>query len=90
MTYFKPKSFLLSLRNSLTGTFTMEKTSTDKEPLRYKISGSQKDFAFLFFETVEGMVRVALDFGAEADAKFVTDLSKIVETVLKSGYGDDL
>lgn len=87
MSYFKPKSFLLSLRNRLLGKYQMEKVSKRSENLRYKISVSSEDYAFLSFEVKEGKVEVGLDFNSTASVSFIDELSDIVQVVLSSGYG---
>jgi hypothetical protein len=91
MTYFKPKSFLLSLRNKLLNDFEMDQVSTEREPLMYKISGSSAlDFVHLTFEVVDGKVEVALKFDVGASDDFVTKVSDAIQELLVSEYGDEV
>lgn len=91
MTLFKPNSFLLSLRNRLTGRHVMDKDSTRGEPLKYRISGSHSlDVAYLSFVSVRGRVEVSLKFGEGASSEFVDDLTNEVVTVLNMGYGEGM
>jgi hypothetical protein len=81
--YFKPKSFVLSLRNAVIDKYSVERISF--EPLTYKVISSGESFASLFFEiAANGKVGVALNFSDDADENFVRDLSKHIETLLES------
>lgn len=84
MSYFNIDKFIQDLHELLLrNNFKFENRSVIGEPLKFKISKTPKDFAFLTFEDVNGVVRVVLDFSYFSSDEFKFHLVGLLEYLIK-------
>lgn len=77
--YFNHESFLLRLKTEIDGKYTIRDRTIKGEPLRYKISGSPSDFAFIQFIDTGVEVRVNINFSWFSSKQFMEDITKRVK-----------